>query len=73
MNKTGGVCDLCVDHCHATGAIRGLLCNDCNTVLSKANDSPELLRRLAAYLEVTGRKPRFINADEALEELKGGS
>ena len=74
MSRYGRVRSLSVDHCHTTGAIRGLLCDNCNNILGRANDSPAILRRLAAYLEVTeGRKPRFINADMAVEELKGGS
>lgn len=40
-----------VDHCHETGRIRGLLCQACNTVLGKMNESPSLLRKAAAYLE----------------------
>jgi len=40
----------CVDHCHATGKIRGILCNKCNTVLGMAKDDLEYLRRAIAYL-----------------------
>ena len=56
-----GVCKICgcqsgakrlaVDHCHATGKVRGLLCGNCNTSLGKMKDDPELLRRAALYLE----------------------
>lgn len=42
---------LSVDHCHLTGRIRGLLCNQCNHMLGNAKDSPELLRKAAEYLE----------------------
>lgn len=45
---------LAVDHCHATGVVRGLLCWSCNSTLGRVKDSPDLLRELAAYLE----KPR---------------
>lgn len=40
-----------VDHCHETGAIRGILCAVCNTSLGRFNDDAALLRRAADYLE----------------------
>ncbi len=43
---------LAVDHCHATGKIRGLLCGRCNLTLGAAEDSPEILEGLAAYARV---------------------
>ena len=43
--------EICYDHCHQTGKFRGWLCHTCNRVLGLAGDSPELLRKLAAYLE----------------------
>lgn len=41
----------CVDHCHHTGQIRGILCRLCNTLIGHASDSPKALRRAARYLE----------------------
>lgn len=61
--KQGGVCAICkgtdrdsrdnlmpVDHCHTTGAVRGILCGRCNLGLGMFGDRPEVLDRAAAYL-----------------------
>jgi hypothetical protein len=42
---------LAVDHCHTTGEVRGLLCQNCNQALGKLKDNPDLIRRLAEYVE----------------------
>lgn len=40
-----------VDHCHATGIVRGLLCSQCNTAIGLLGDTAEGIRRALAYLE----------------------
>jgi len=45
---------LCVDHHHGTGLFRGVLCKSCNTMLGLGQDSPEVLRKAAEYLERSG-------------------
>lgn len=66
LAKQGGVCAICrrenqqvrngpyrrlsIDHCHTTGKIRGLLCNDCNTSIGKLGDNEEGLLKALEYL-----------------------
>jgi hypothetical protein len=40
-----------LDHDHASGKIRGLLCRWCNLAIGHAKDSITLLRAMADYLE----------------------
>ena len=39
----------CLDHCHDTGAARGLLCRLCNMLLSKFDNDPDYFQRVRAY------------------------
>lgn len=43
-----------VDHDHATGAIRGLLCRNHNLLLKRRISSAQLLREFADYLDGAG-------------------
>ena len=53
----GGRCSICrgdrklvIDHCHDSGRVRGLLCDNCNRGIGLIGDSPEILARSAEYL-----------------------
>lgn len=59
-----GVCAICgtdtpavnrnyfyVDHCHDTGIVRGLLCNNCNRALGNLKNSSVIAERAARYLD----------------------
>lgn len=61
LEVQGGTCAICnlpcktgkslaVDHSHDTGAIRGLLCINCNTGLGHFKDNLDLLSRAMKYL-----------------------
>ena len=42
---------LAVDHCHVTGNVRGLLCNNCNNGLGRFKDNKQFLENAIKYLE----------------------
>ena len=60
----GGACAICgtttptghgarlhVDHCHATGEVRGMLCTKCNRALGLFEDNTESLASAITYLQ----------------------
>ena len=61
LTEQGGVCAICggspqdrrlsVDHDHATGLVRGLLCRKCNSAIGYMSDSLDKLQRATRYLE----------------------
>lgn len=54
-----GVCEICgtsqgkmcVDHCHTTSGVRGLLCEQCNFMLGHAKDDISILQKAIQYLK----------------------
>jgi hypothetical protein len=53
-----GRCSICgkktklhIDHCHAKGCVRGLLCPQCNRGLGNFKDNPATLAKAIQYLE----------------------
>ena len=47
--------DRAIDHCHDTGKIRGVLCNECNRGLGLLKDNKEILSNAIKYLDEKGR------------------
>ncbi len=41
----------CIDHCHTTNKVRGVLCTNCNILLGQARDSVDILKSAQTYLE----------------------
>jgi hypothetical protein len=41
---------LCIDHCHQSGKVRGVLCSRCNSLIGQAKDDPAVLLAAAQYL-----------------------
>lgn len=61
LAQQGGACAICeekswgshgpvIDHDHATGKVRGILCSRCNVVLGRLRDDAGLAMRMASYL-----------------------
>ena len=64
VKNAAGRCAICdfafgddfhVDHCHETGAVRGLLCNRCNYGLGWLDDSPPRVLAAYMYLKANGK------------------
>ena len=64
FNKQNGYCAICkrhqlevkktfhVDHCHITGKVRGLLCDDCNTGIGKLKENKFIFINAIEYLGI---------------------
>ncbi len=80
LEAQGGVCAICrtapavhVDHDHATGKVRGMLCFNCNAALGHLRDDPMLFRRglryLAASRSPVPTTPATSHRDEVAWEI----
>jgi hypothetical protein len=76
LAEQGGLCAICkaapavhVDHDHATGAVRALLCFNCNGGLGQFKDDPMALHAAAYYVQLHTARQQ-VAAD--LEALRNG-
>jgi len=51
-----------VDHCHSSGLVRGLLCNQCNTAIGALQDDPRRMISAIIYLLGAQEAQAFIEA-----------
>ncbi len=71
-NSSG--CEICgdteaklvVDHCHTTGALRGLLCNRCNTGIGQLRDNPTILAWVSGSQTSPDASPNYIRFAHSL-------
>lgn len=66
LERQGGVCAICgstpkrerlhIDHDHATGEVRGLLCRSCNLGIGNFRDEERVLIKAAEYISAWRKK-----------------
>ncbi|WP_255725599.1 endonuclease VII domain-containing protein [Blastococcus sp. KM273129] len=79
LESQGGVCAICrtaspthVEHDHATGAVRALLCFTCNGGLGQFRDDPVLLHMAAFHVEHHEQQQAMALLQEAITEDPDG-
>jgi hypothetical protein len=71
QNGMCAICDrppTCVDHCHSTGTVRGLLCGRCNLSLGTHQDE-SWLEKAKVYLASTQRSTEAIHLRSEGQEI----
>lgn len=82
LEAQGGLCAICrtpsaggrfgvfvVDHCHTTGAVRGLLCAGCNSALGRFGDTSEGVQRAVDYLRAFEQSSNWKSIGELARRL----
>ncbi len=72
LNRVCVICrskeNLCIDHSHQTGRIRGMLCHSCNKGLGFFKDNPVLLNRASDYILGFAKSDIFEKTYEKVED-----
>lgn len=57
-----------VDHCHMTGEVRGLLCQNCNKMLGYCKDDPDILRNAIIYLTANQTVTDYLSSHDQMRD-----
>lgn len=69
--RSGKIRPLVVDHCHTTGRVRGLLCNNCNAALGQVQDNKDTILKAIVYLQ--RKRPLNMSVDDQLRNYAVGN
>lgn len=69
--RMSGLKNICIDHCHQRGVIRGLLCNKCNRAIGLLKEDTQVLYSAIRYLKSSvlyksgelSEKPEVVNTE----------
>jgi len=74
VEVAGGCCEICgrtdalvVDHDHASGALRGILCRVCNLAIGNLGDTADSVKRAYEYLQQAELGRVFFEPGEPME------
>jgi hypothetical protein len=80
LEAQDGVCAICrsapavhVDHDHATGAVRALLCFNCNGGLGQFKDNPQALHAAAYYVQLHTARQQVAAELDAMRNRPEGA
>jgi hypothetical protein len=68
-HRSGTIKELAVDHDHATGKIRALLCNSCNVALGLLQDDPAFFEAACTYIPTIPLTPAGMPYCPACESV----
>jgi len=52
VRERRNIATVCIDHCHDSTAVRGLLCNNCNSAIGFFGEDPKVIEAALRYLTV---------------------
>lgn len=59
---------ICIDHCHKTGKVRGIVCKRCNTAMGFFKDDIKVMKKAIHYLETSDLINNEDRINKTIEE-----
>jgi endogenous inhibitor of DNA gyrase (YacG/DUF329 family) len=68
VEKSRGRNNMCIDHDHSTGKVRGILCHHCNCAIGMFKDDVQRMKQAITYLE--GSEERATTIEKLKSEVE---
>lgn len=68
VENTRGRHNMCIDHCHDSGKVRGILCHHCNCAIGMFKDNVPVMKKAIKYL--LGSEERATTIEKLKSEVE---